>query len=99
MTLPEVLLWRALRGQPGGVKFRRQHPVGPFVLDFYAPDLRVAIEVDGAAHGMGDRPERDTARDAWLAARGIRVVRIAARDVLADLAAAVGVILGVCSGG
>ncbi|NBB24357.1 DUF559 domain-containing protein [Porphyrobacter sp. SLTP] len=83
-SLPEGLLWRELRGKMGGVKFRRQHPVGRYVLDFYCPAAKCAFEIDGVAHDLGDRPERDAARDAWLSAQGIRVVRIPARDVLKD---------------
>jgi very-short-patch-repair endonuclease len=85
MSLPEVLLWRLLRQKPSGVKFRRQYPAGPYVLDFYAPDAKLGIEIDGIAHDMGDRPERDLRRDAWLAAQGFTIVRIAARDVLEDV--------------
>ncbi|HTT85199.1 MAG TPA: endonuclease domain-containing protein [Rhizomicrobium sp.] len=51
MTLPEVLLWNALRGgQLQNLRFRRQHPVGPYILDFYCPSARLAVEVDGAVH-------------------------------------------------
>src|SRR5689334_16373959 len=50
MSLPETLLWRLLRRAPNGVAFRRQHPIGPYVLDFYCPSAKLAIEVDGAAH-------------------------------------------------
>jgi len=89
MSLPEVLLWRELRKRPAGFKFRRQHPAGPYVLDFYCDAVRLAVEVDGQAHGHGDRPERDMQRDAWLAARQVRTVRIAAADVLNDLEAVV----------
>jgi very-short-patch-repair endonuclease len=85
MSLPEVLLWRLLRQKPSGVKFRRQYPAGPYVLDFYAPDAKLGIEIDGIAHDMGDRPERDLRWDAWLAAQGFTIVRIAARDVLKDV--------------
>lgn len=84
MSLPEVLLWRLLKGQPQGVKFRRQHPSGELGIDFYCSDARLAIEVDGIAHVMGDRPERDARRDAWLQSEGIETMRIAARDVLKD---------------
>ena len=59
MTLPEVLLWRLLKGQPQGVKFRRQHPSSKIGMDFYCLDARLVIEVDGFAHNTGDRPERD----------------------------------------
>ncbi|MFM5931955.1 MAG: endonuclease domain-containing protein [Novosphingobium sp.] len=81
-TLPEALLWRLLKGSPGGVHFRRQHAVGPYVLDFYCARAKIGIEVDGIAHDMGNRPERDAARDAWLDAHGITILRIAASDVL-----------------
>ncbi|OYY67378.1 endonuclease domain-containing protein [Sphingomonas sp. 28-63-12] len=89
MTLPEVLLWQALRGRPGGLKFRRQHPCGPYTLDFYCNDARLAIEVDGEAHSRNDQPKRDAVRDAWFVDRGIATMRIAAAEVLKDLDAVV----------
>src|SRR4051795_6949535 len=85
LTLPEVVLWQALRGGGvGGLRFRRQHPVGPYVLDFYCPALRLAVEVDGAAHDIPDQAGRDLRRDAWLAEQGIRVRRFLAADVLSE---------------
>ncbi|HEX8057885.1 MAG TPA: DUF559 domain-containing protein [Novosphingobium sp.] len=89
LTLPEGLLWRELRKRPGGLKFRRQHPSGAYVLDFYCGDAQLAIEVDGIAHSLGDRSQRDEARDAWFARAGIATLRIPAQAVLEDLAAAV----------
>ncbi|BBD99462.1 hypothetical protein SAMIE_1029630 [Sphingobium amiense] len=85
MSLPEVLLWQALRSRPDGLKFRRQHPSGVFILDFYCGDVLLAVEIDGAAHERGDRPEKDAARDDWFAAHDIVTLRIPARDVLNDL--------------
>jgi very-short-patch-repair endonuclease len=83
MTLPEVLLWRALRRKAvDGLRFRKQHPMGGCVLDFYCPSAGLAIEVDGLAHDMGENPARDIRRDAGLASRGVRVLRIPAADVL-----------------
>ncbi len=82
MSLPEVLLWQLLRGAPDGGRFRRQHPLGPFVLDFYCAEAKVCIEIDGWSHETGMRPERDTRRDAWLAAQGIEVMRVPAAEVL-----------------
>jgi very-short-patch-repair endonuclease len=85
-TLPEGLLWQFLRTRPGGFKFRHQHPVGPdFVLDFYCAAKRLAIEVDGDAHNMGDNPNRDARRDAYLRERGMQVVRFNAGDVMNNL--------------
>lgn len=93
MTLPEVALWQALRQRPAGHKFRRQHPSGPYVADFYCHDLRLIIEVDGEAHDMGDRPERDARRDAHFADRGLNVLRFPAKVVLADIEAVVATIV------
>ena len=88
MTLPEVLLWRELKRRPCGLKFRREHGSGDYVLDFYCSDARLAIEIDGIAHAMGNRPERDIRRDAWFASEGIETLRLPASDVLRDLDAA-----------
>ena len=85
MTLPEVMLWRALRRRPKGIKFRRQHPSGRYVLDFYCVDARLAIEIDGEAHDRGASPVTDATRDRWFAAQGIVTLRIPARDVLEDV--------------
>ena len=92
MSLPEVLLWRELRKRPDGLKFRRQHPSGDFVLDFYCSDARLAIEIDGMAHDFGQRPENDVRRDSCFAERGIATLRIPASDVLRDVS---GVIAGI----
>ena len=82
LSLPEKLLWVRLRGSD--VRIRRQHPIGPYVLDFYCPPAKLAIEVDGAAHDFGDRPLRDEARAHWLNEQGFEVMRIPAKDVLVD---------------
>jgi very-short-patch-repair endonuclease len=85
MTLPEVILWQALRGgRLAGLRFRRQHPIGPYILDFYCPSARLAVEVDGFAHDTAAQVQRDENRDAWLAERGVKVLRVAAGDVLKD---------------
>ncbi len=79
----EDALWEALRDRRFlGLKFRRQHPLGPFIVDFYCPALRLAVEVDGGVHGLPEVQARDAARDEWLAQRGIRIVRIPAETVL-----------------
>jgi very-short-patch-repair endonuclease len=96
MTPPEARLWMALRGrQAAGLRFRRQHPIGPFVLDFYCDGAKLAVEVDGFAHVTGDGPQRDVRRDDWLAARGVRTLRIDARDVRDELDGVVGLIVSV----
>jgi very-short-patch-repair endonuclease len=83
MTLPEIVLWRALRGKAlDGLRFRNQDPLSRCVLDFYLPSARLAVEVDGFAHACGDNPERDERRDAWLASQRIKVLRIPASAIL-----------------
>ena len=93
MSLPERLLWSELRGsQLDGLRFRRQHPMGPYVFDFFCGATHLAVEVDGCAHDVGDQPQRDAVRDAWMAERGIRTLRIPARWVLEDVDIAVAAI-------
>jgi very-short-patch-repair endonuclease len=82
MTLPEVLLWNLLRKAPNGVVFRRQHPIGDFIVDFFCAKAGICVEIDGVVHDMGDNPERDKVRDANLKASGFEVLRIPASDVL-----------------
>ena len=83
LSPPEARLWRRLRTRiPGMPVFRRQHPCGPYVLDFYCAPARLAVEVDGIGHDMGDRPQRDLRRDAWLSAQGVTVMRIPAADAM-----------------
>ena len=99
MSLPEVLLWQAIKGRKlSGLQFRNQHPLGPYVLDFYCDAEKLAIEVDGGSHGFGDRPERDARRDAWLLANGVRTLRLSASLVLDDVDDAIRTIIGYLEG-
>ncbi|MBJ7413563.1 MAG: DUF559 domain-containing protein [Phenylobacterium sp.] len=85
MSLPEVMLWRELRGRGDGKPvFRRQYPFGPFVLDFYCPAATLCVEIDGEDHYLGDRPARDARRDGYLRSHAMRVVRVPAHYVLAN---------------
>ncbi len=81
-TPAEARLWTLLQnGQVGGRRFRRQYGVGPYVLDFYCPSERLAVELDGAAHDGPDRAAYDAERTQHLEAIGIRVVRFENRAV------------------
>ena len=93
--MPEVLLWQRLRGSQLGVKFRRQHPIGSYIADFYSGSLRLVIEVDGEAHNMGDRPARDASRDLFLNENGYKVLRFAAFDILKNMDAVVAAIVAI----
>ena len=96
MSLPEVLLWQALRARPGGLKFRRQHPSGVYILDFFCSDARLAIEIDGEGHSRRIYAGEDSRRDAWFAAHGITRLRIPARELLRGLDAVVVGIVAAC---
>ena len=85
MTLPEAMVWRELRGQKHGFKVRWQHPIGPYVIDFYVAPARLVVEVDGEAHDRGNRPQRDKLRDDYLRGNGYRLLRIPAVEVLNNL--------------
>ena len=95
MSEPEVMLWSRLRGRsPERPTFRRQHPFGSFILDFYCPAARLAIEVDGATHWDEAAQAKDEARDRWLMGQGVHVSRIPASEIYRDLdQAADGVLL------
>ena len=82
LSLPEILLWRLLRLKRRELRFRRQHPIGPYVADFYCSAAKIVIEVDGAAHDFSQ--DSDAKRDAYMESLGLKVVRVAAADVLAD---------------
>lgn len=88
LTPSEQILWQALRNRHlNGMKFRRQHPAGRFVLDFYCDKERLAVEVDGGIHDR--RKEADRERQEYFEAHGIRFVRIPAHLVEHDLKGAV----------
>lgn len=75
-TEAEQLLWRLLRNRRlTGHKFRRQHPIPPYVLDFYCDAKKLAIELDGGQHNTDDARAHDEIRASFLASRGIQVVR------------------------
>jgi very-short-patch-repair endonuclease len=81
MTEAENLLWSRLRHRRlDGLKFRRQVPLGPYILDFFCEEHRLVVEVDGSQHA--DRPEQDEKRTEWLEAHRCRVVRFWNNDVL-----------------
>jgi very-short-patch-repair endonuclease len=83
MSLPERVLWGQLRLKRTGLRFRNQHPAGPYVLDFYCHEARLCVEIDGQSHDFTSA--HDERRDRWLASQGVRTPRISAQDVLRNL--------------
>ncbi|PLK24025.1 hypothetical protein C0V72_06505 [Porphyrobacter sp. TH134] len=96
MTPPEIALWQALRTRPGGLKFRRQHPAGIYVLDFFCTKARLAIEVDGRAHDSASVVAKDEVRSRFLRQQGIATTRIPAQLVLEDIEAVVQRVVQIC---
>ena len=82
-TDAERKLWLLLRSkQLGGFKFRRQQPIGPYVVDFFCPMAKLIVELDGSQHGEADKLQYDEDRTMWLSSRGYHVVRFVNADVL-----------------
>ncbi|MFM2045837.1 MAG: hypothetical protein RLY86_4413 [Pseudomonadota bacterium] len=85
-TAAERRLWAALRNrQVGGLKFRRQVPIGPYIADFVCHDAMLVVEADGSQHG----PQEDACRTAYLQAAGFTVIRFWNPDILAETEACV----------
>ena len=85
-TDTERILWARLRRRTlDGIKFRRQHPLGPYVLDFYCEEARIGIELDGGGHAEVDQRSRDQRKDRYAEERGILILRFWNTDVLQNL--------------
>ena len=80
-TSAEKLLWSGLKGKQTGYKFRRQHSLGPFIVDFFCPKLRLVIEVDGATHKQAETQEKDRIKERFLAGNGFIVIRFTDEEV------------------
>jgi len=82
----EALLWAHLRQrQVDSLRFRRQYSVGAYVLDFYCPEVKLAIEIDGATHDGDEAAEYDANRQAWIEQFGIRFLRFSNQQVRNDI--------------
>ncbi|MCD5416329.1 endonuclease domain-containing protein, partial [Candidatus Bipolaricaulota bacterium] len=85
-TEAEKLLWQKLRiRQLGGAKFRRQTPIGPYIVDFFSFEHRLVVEIDGGQHNTPQGQQYDLTRTAWLEAQGFRVLRFWSNEVLTNL--------------
>jgi very-short-patch-repair endonuclease len=81
-------LWRALKEMPTeGTHFRRQTPIGPYVVDFFCPAKRLIIELDGGHHNDDETARRDSERQQWLEREGYRVIRFWNSEITGDLTA------------
>ena len=86
MSDAEYKLWQELRlRQLDGMRFRRQHPIGPYIVDFVCLQKRLVVEVDGEQHTRHAQVAHDQRRDRWFAARGYRVMRFQTIEVYESL--------------
>ena len=94
-TKAERLLWQKLRcRQLGGYKFRRQHPIGNYIVDFYCAETKLIIEVDGDIHAYQEAYDAERTMD--LEMLGYRVIRFWNGQILQEMDGVLGVILSVC---
>ena len=85
-TPHERILWRALKEIPQeGTHFRRQAPIGPYVVDFFCPARRLIVELDGGHHNNDEQAQRDRERQAWLEKEGYRVLRFWNSEISSNL--------------
>lgn len=82
---PEKILWYKLRNRYLGYKFRRQYGVNNYILDFYCPELKFAIEIDGATHGAEKEIDKDNIRQAYIESLGIKINRYFNSDIYKNI--------------
>jgi very-short-patch-repair endonuclease len=85
LTPAEARLWKYIKGNSLGYKFRRQHSFGNYILDFYCPDRLLAIELDGSPHDTEQGFSKDREREEYLKAYSIEVIRFENKDVIKNL--------------
>ena len=97
MSPPEAKLWILLRRSPNGIRFRRQHPIGPYVADFYCPAAKLVIEIDGKFHDFEGPAIRDERRNEYMHGLGLHLIRVPAADVFADADSVANGLIGLCT--
>lgn len=85
LTEPERLLWLRLRHKQLGVKFRRQHGIGPYIGDFYCAERALVIELDGESHFTDEASQYDERREGFMKDVGIRTLRFTNREVVENM--------------
>lgn len=93
LTTPERLLWQHLRNKQLGVKFRRQHGIGPYIADFYCPECALVIELDGESHFADAAISYDHHRETFMQMAGINTLRFTNKEVTENIE---GVIQTIC---
>jgi very-short-patch-repair endonuclease len=82
MPHAETILWSKLRGKNlHGCKFRRQYSIGPYIVDFFSPQLKLAVEIDGESHFIDGALQRDQTRQVFIESTGVTVLRFTNCDI------------------
>ena len=95
-TPAEATVWRHIRNRALGYKFRRQHPIERFIIDFYCAEIKLCIEIDGDSHLEKDQQEYDAARTEYLESIGRKVIRFTNEDVRYNIQAVIKSIIDMC---
>jgi len=85
LTHAELILWGYLRQKPFGFRFRRQHPINDFIVDFFSYKLNLVIEVDGGIHDEPEVKEKDLAKEKWLLENGLSILRFTNFEIEKEL--------------
>lgn len=93
-TEAEKKLWKYLRGEQLGVKFRRQYGIGNYIADFYCPKLKLVIELDGGQHYTKEGMEYDKIRENYMSSLGIKTIRFSNIDVMGNIEGVLEIIKG-----
>lgn len=97
MPLAEIILWSKLKGRQTGFKFRRQESIGQFIVDFYCPEIKLAIELDGDTHYMGEKSrQKDEMREQIIESYGVKILRFTNNDIYSNLDEVVSIITHEC---
>jgi len=94
MPEPEKRLWMRIRGNQLGVRFRRQYGIGPYIVDFYCPQKRLVIEVDGDSHYTSESQASDELRDEFINSLNIKILRVTNFQVMTNINGVIETILG-----
>lgn len=96
MTDAELIVWEHVRNRKIGFKFRRQHPIGKYIVDFYCHELKLVIEVDGEIHNFPEQKEWDDARTENMHLKEITVIRFTNDEVLNNITKVITEIVCIC---
>lgn len=94
---PEIKIWSRLRNRNLGYKFRRQFGIGKYIVDFYCPQLKLVVEVDGATHSEDYEIKKDNIRQKYLESLGLNIIRYTNHEVYSDPDSVAGDILNICN--